>query len=541
MEGLMMGTQMLISSLIENADRNHGTTEIVTRTVEGPIHRYTYHDAHRRSRQLANALGSLGIKNGDRCATLAWNTHRHFEIYYGVSGMGAICHTVNPRLFPPQIVFIMNHAADHCIFVDLTFVPLLEELAGQLEHTEAIIIMTDEANMPKTSLPNVHCYEALINGHSDDFDWPEFDENTASSLCYTSGTTGDPKGVLFSHRSSIIHTYRGAMADCFGLSARDTVLPVVPMFHVLAWGLPYVAAMVGCKLVLPGPGLDGPSLQELIEIEKINFSAGVPTIWLGLLQHLEQTGKKIEAMKRVVIGGSATPRSMIKDFKEKHGAEVLHAWGMTEMSPIGTVNAPKHGMGDEPAEEQYDRLIKQGREVYGAKMKIVDDDDRTLPNDGKAFGTLKVRGPSVCSGYYNEGPSEAHDQNGWFSTGDVATIDPDGYMQITDRSKDVIKSGGEWISSIELENIAVGHPDVAEAASIAVHHPKWDERPLLLVIRREGANLTRETMLQYFEGKVAKWWIPDDVAFVEELPHTATGKLLKIKIREDYKDYVLPS
>jgi 3-(methylthio)propionyl---CoA ligase len=541
MEGLMMGTGLLISSLIRNADRNHGTTEIVTRTVEGPIHRYTYHDAHSRSRQLANALGTLGIKPGDRCATLAWNTHRHFEIYYAVSGMGAVCHTVNPRLFAPQISFILNHASDRCIFADLTFAPLLEEMADDFRHVEAIVIMTDDEHMPKTSLPNVHCYESLINGHSDEYDWPEFDENTASSLCYTSGTTGDPKGVLYSHRSSLIHALRCALPDCFNLSARDAILPVVPMFHVNAWGLPYVAAMIGSKLVFPGPAMDGASLQQLIEDENVSFSAGVPTIWLALLQYLEETGKSIDALKRVVIGGSATPKSMIQDFAEKHDSEVLHAWGMTEMSPIGTVNHPKYGMEDESREAAYDRQVKQGREVFGAEMKIVDDDDRVLPNDGKAFGTLKVRGPSVCRAYYNEQRSDAHDANGWFATGDVATIDPDGYMQITDRSKDVIKSGGEWISSIELENIAVGHPDVAEAATIGVHHPKWDERPLLLVIARDGCNLTREDMLEYFDGKVAKWWTPDDVVFVDELPHTATGKLLKIKLREDFKDYVLPT
>jgi 3-(methylthio)propionyl---CoA ligase len=541
MEGLMMGTQLLISSLIRNADRNHGETEIVTRTVEGPLHRYSYSEAHGRTRQLANALASLGIKPGDRCATLAWNTYRHLEIYYAVSGMGAVCHTVNPRLFPPQISFILNHAADRCIFVDLTFVPLLEELADEFSHVEAIVIMTDDKHMPDTNLPNVFCYESLINGHSDDFDWPEFDENTASSLCYTSGTTGEPKGVLYSHRSSLIHAFRGAMPDCFNLSARDAALPVVPMFHVNAWGVPYVAAMVGCKLVFPGPAMDGASLQQLIEGENVTFSAGVPTIWLNLLQYLEESGKKIDAMKRVIIGGSATPRSMTRDFAEKYGAEVLHAWGMTEMSPIGTVNHPRYGMEDETPEQIYDRQVMQGREVFGAEMKIVDDDDRTLPNDGKAFGTLKVRGPSVCRAYFQEPHSDVHDENGWFATGDVATIDAKGYMHITDRSKDVIKSGGEWISSIELENIAVGHPDVAEAASIGVFHPKWDERPLLLIVPRNGDVLTREDMLKYFEGKVAKWWIPDDVVFVDELPHTATGKLLKIKLREEYKDYVLPT
>ena len=541
MKGLMMGTPLLISSLIRNADRNHGTTEIVSRTVEGGIHRYTYREAHTRARQLANALAALGIEPGERCGTLAWNGYRHFEIYYAVSGMGAVCHTINPRLFAPQIAYIANHASDRVIFTDLTFVPLLEEIADELSGVEAFIVMTDEDHMPKTSLPNVHCYERLVHGHSAEFDWPELDENTASSLCYSSGTTGHPKGVLYSHRSTMLHTYCCGLPDTFGLSARDAAMPVVPMFHVNAWGIPYVAPMVGCKLVMPGPDLDGASLHELIETEGVTFTAGVPTVWLGLLQYLEETGKRIETLQRVVIGGSATPRSMTQAFAEKHGAQVLHAWGLTEMSPIGTINQPKYHMQDETADEAYDRQVKQGRAVYGVDMKIVDDDDKELPHDGVSFGELKVRGAWVCSSYYeDEALSDAHDGNGWFATGDVSTIDADGFMHVTDRSKDVIKSGGEWISSIEIENIAIGHADVAEAATIGVAHSKWDERPLLLVVKREGARLTKKQMLSYFDGKVAKWWIPDDVVFVDELPHTATGKLLKTKLRDDFKDHKLP-
>ena len=541
MHGLMMDTPLLISSLIRNAATNHGDTEIVSRTVEGPIHRYDYRAAHARTRKLANALTALGINPGDRCGTLAWNGYRHFELYLGVSGMGAVCHTVNPRLFPPQIAFIINDAENRIVFTDLTFVPLLEQLAGELGGVERFVVLTDEAHMPETSLANAICYEELIGGQSDDFAWPEFDENTASSLCYSSGTTGNPKGVLYSHRSTVLHAYACGLPDSFNLSAMDAAMPVVPMFHVNAWGIPYVSPMVGCKLVLPGPNMDGASLQDLIETEGVTFSAGVPTVWQGLLQYLEESGKRIDSLEHLIIGGSATPRSMTKTFGEKYDVEVLHGWGMTEMSPIGTVNWPKHGMEDEGVEAGYDRQVSQGRAIPGVEMKIVDDDNKPLPHDGVTFGRLKVRGQSVCRAYFNEAVSDVHDADGWFDTGDVATIDADGYMHVTDRSKDVIKSGGEWISSIELENIAVGHVDVAEAASIGVRHPKWHERPLLLVVRKQGSALTREQMLAYFDDKVAKWWIPDDVVFVDELPHTATGKLLKTKLREDFKDYTLPT
>lgn len=537
MRGLMMDAPLSISSLIRHADRNHGDTEIVSRTVEGPVHRYTYRDAHARARRLAKALGRLGVEPGDRCATLAWNGHRHFEAYYGISGSGAVCHTINPRLFPPQIAYIVNHARDRLLLVDTSFVPLLEGVADRLESVEGVIVLADEADMPETTLPAALCYETLLEAESDDYDWPILDERSAASLCYSSGTTGNPKGVLYSHRAILLHTYACGLPDSMGLSARDAVMPAVPMFHVNAWGLPYTAPMVGSKLVFPGRWLDGASLQTLIETEEVTISAGVPTIWLGLLQHLQETGKRIDPLQRVVIGGSATPHSMIEAFGEKHGVEVLHAWGMTETTPIGAINGPKYRMRRETPAERYERQVSQGRAVFGIEMKIVDDDEAELAQDGAAFGRLKVRGPWVCSAYFEEDESASHDAEGWMDTGDVATIDRDGFLRVTDRSKDVIKSGGEWISSIELENVAVGHPDVVEAASIGIAHPKWNERPLLLVVRREGSALTRDEMLAYFDGKVAKWWAPDDVVFVDELPHTATGKLLKTRLREDYKNY----
>ncbi len=541
MEGLMMGTQLLISSLLGNAAANHGTTEVVSRSVEGPIHRYGYADLERRARRFANVLRGLGVGPSDRVGTLAWNTYRHLEIYYASSGMGAVCHTINPRLFPPQIAYIVNHGADRVLLVDLTFVPLVEEIAGALETVEAFVIMTDEAHMPETSLPGALCYETLMAGASEEFAWPSFDENTASSLCYTSGTTGNPKGVLYSHRSTVLHAMAAAMPDVLNVAATDTTMPIVPMFHVNAWGFPYFTPMTGAKLVLPGPAADGASLYELMEGEGVTISAGVPTVWLGVLDYLETSGKSLSTVKRLVIGGSAVPRAMIETFMHRYGIEVRHAWGMTEMSPLGTVNSAKHAMRTETPDQFCDRQVKQGRVFFGVEMKIVDDDDNTLPEDGVAFGALKVRGPWVCRAYYNDEGSGTHDADGWFATGDVATIDRERNMQVTDRSKDVIKSGGEWISSIELENIAVGHPDVAEAASIGVRHPKWDERPLLLVVRREGATLTREDMLSYFDGKVARWWVPDDVVFVDSLPHTATGKLLKMQLRKEYEDHVLPT
>ena len=545
MQGLMMDMPLQISSLIRHAERWHGDTEIVSRLVEGGIHRYTYAQAHRRTRQLANALRALGVQMHDRVGTLAWNGFRHFETYYAVAGMGAVSHTINPRLFPEQIIYIINHADDRYVFVDLTFVPLVEKIAEQCPNVSGWVILTDRAHMPKTGLKNVLCYEELVAAHSDSFQWPLFDEHTASSLCYTSGTTGNPKGVLYSHRSTMLHTYAACLPDALNLSARDVVLPVVPMFHVNAWGLPYSCALTGAKLVFPGAGMDGASLCELFEKERVTVSAGVPTIWLGLLAHLKQHNLKFSTLQRTVIGGSACPPAMIRSFEQDYGVRVLHAWGMTEMSPLGTVNSFKANQLSLSKEEQLTIQNKQGRNIFGVEMKIVDDAGQELPRDGKAFGDLLVRGPWICSSYFKSegGNPLRRDASGeeWFPTGDVATIDPDGFMQITDRSKDVIKSGGEWISSIDLENTAVAHPAVAEAAVVGVHHPKWDERPLLLVVKKPGAELTREELLAFFEGRVAKWWIPDDVVFVDQLPHTATGKLLKTKLREDYKDHNLPT
>ena len=544
MHGQMMDMPLLISSLIVHADRHHGDAEIVTRTVEGPIHRYTYRDAHTRSRRLASALEKLGVKQGDRIGTLAWNTHRHMEDYYAVAGMGAVCHTINPRLFPEQIAYIANHAEDSYLFFDLTFVPLVEKLQEHLKTIKGLVVMTDKAHMP-ASLPDAICYEELLESGSGDYSWPQFDERTASSLCYTSGTTGNPKGVLYQHRSTVLHAYAECMPDALGLSAADAVLPVVPMFHVNAWGLPYAGAMTGAKLVFPGAGMDGASLHELMEDEKVTLSAGVPTIWMGLLAHLKQSNAKFSTLNRTVIGGSACPPAMIRTFEEEYGVHVLHAWGMTEMSPLGTVCTFRQKHQDLDSEQKLALQNKQGRVLFGVDMKIVDADGKELPWDGKAFGDLLVRGPWILSEYYRgEGGNplrqdEAGDD--WFPTGDVATIDPDGYMQITDRSKDVIKSGGEWISSIDLENTAVAHPAVAEAAVISVAHPKWDERPLLIVVKKEGQDVSRDDLLKFYEGKVAKWWIPDDVLFVDELPHTATGKLLKTKLREEYGDHKLPT
>jgi fatty-acyl-CoA synthase len=539
MHGLMMDTPLLISSLIRHADHFHGDTEIVSRTVEGPIHRYTYRDAHRRARQLAQALSRLGVKPGDRIGTLAWNGYRHFEAFYGVSGMGAVLHTINPRLFPEQIVYIANHAEDRLVLFDVNFAPLIEKLAPLCKGVKAWVAMTARGTMPQANIPDLLCYEELIGAENGDYDWPDMDERTASSLCYTSGTTGNPKGVLYSHRSTVIHAYAASLPDALNISARDTMLPVVPMFHANAWSLPYACAMAGSKLVFPGYLLDGKNLYELFETENVTVSAGVPTVWLALLQHMAQNKLRFSTMNRTVIGGSACPPAMIRSFQQDYGVQVLHAWGMTELSPLGTVNTFKAKHSGWDAESRLQLQYKQGRPIYGVDMKIVDGEGRDLPWDGKAFGDLMVRGPWITSAYMKgEGGNVLRD--GWFPTGDVATIDGDGYMQITDRSKDVIKSGGEWISSIDLENAAVGHPAVAEAAVVGVRHPKWDERPLLIVVKKKDAQVTREELISFFEGKVAKWWIPDDVVFVDQLPHTATGKLLKTKLREDFREYRFP-
>jgi fatty-acyl-CoA synthase len=540
MLGLIMDQPLLISSLLTHAAKNHGDTEIVSRTVEGGIHRYTYADAAVRTKKLAQALQRLGVGMSDRVGSLAWNGYRHLELYYATSGSGAVMHTVNPRLFPEQIAYIITHAEDKLLFVDLTFVPLVEKIApackGSLRH---VVVMTDRAHMP-ASLPDALCYEELLNAETGEYDWPEFDEKTASSLCYTSGTTGHPKGVLYHHRSTVIHSYAIVSPDVFNLSSRDTLLPVVPMFHVNAWGLPYAAPLVGCKIVFPGAQLDGASLFELYEKEKVTATAGVPTVWLALLTHMKQNNLKFSTLNRAVVGGSAVPPAMIRSFADDFNVRCQHAWGMTEMSPLGTFCTLKGKHLTLPAGAQFEILTSQGRALYGVDMKIVDGDGNELPHDGKAFGDLLVRGPWITKGYFKgEGGDVLRD--GWFPTGDVATIDPDGYMRITDRSKDVIKSGGEWISSIDLENAVMGHPAVAEAAVIGVAHPKWDERPLLIAVRKPNQSVSREELLKFYEGKVAKWWIPDDVVFVDALPHTATGKLLKIKLREEYQNHRLPT
>jgi acyl-CoA synthetase (AMP-forming)/AMP-acid ligase II len=538
MRGLMQDRPLLISSLIVHADRHHGTTEIVSRLADGGLHRYTYREAHRRSRQLANALRRLGAGPGDRIATLAWNSFRHFEVYYAVSGVGAICHTINPILFVEQIVYIINHAEDRWIFFDPVVLPLVEQLRPRCPRVAGWIAFADRAGMP-ASFPEGLCFEELVAGESDELDWPVFDEETASSLCYTSGTTGNPKGVLYSHRATVLHSYGAALPDAMNLSARDVVLPVVPMFHANCWGLPYTCALVGATLVFPGPRLDGESLYELFEGEGVTFSGGVPTVWLGVLKYLAETGRHLSTLKRAVIGGSACAPAMIRALEE-HNVEVLHAWGMTEMSPLGTVSQLKAKHRAATAEQRLAVKSRQGRAVYGVDLKIVDGEGRELPWDGNAFGDLLVRGPWIASGYF-KGEGGDPLKGGWFPTGDVATIDPDGYIGITDRSKDVIKSGGEWISSIELENIAIAHPAVAEAAVIGVKHPKWDERPLLVVQKKAGAEVSRDELIAFYTGKVAKWWIPDDVVFVAGLPHTATGKLLKTKLRADYAGYRLPT
>ena len=541
MRGLMMDRPLLISSIIDHAALYHGDTEIVSRTIEGPLHRYTYRDAQVRSKRVANALATLGVHPGDCVGTVAWNGYRHFELYYGVSGMGAVLHTINPRLFPEQLVYIVNHAEDAYLFVDLTFVPLLETLADQLETVKGFVIMTDDAHMPETTLDNAFCYEILIGAESSDYEWPRFDENTASSLCYTSGTTGHPKGTLYRHRSTVIHAMAAGSMDVLWLSCRDTVLSIVPMFHANAWSIPYAVPMSGGTLVFPGARLDGASVYELIDGEGVTFSAGVPTVWLMLLDYLAHSGNTLDGMSRVVCGGSAVPRSMTQAFEEQHGVRMIQAWGMTEMSPLGTVGTFKRGMAELPAEQRYDIQAKQGRCIYGVEMKIVDDAGSEMPRDGVAFGQLMVRGPWIATGYFRGEGGDVLDDDGWFPTGDVATLDPEGYMQIVDRTKDVIKSGGEWISSIDLENVAVGHPEVAEACVIGVPHPKWDERPVLFIVRIDGSTLDKDGVLAFLDGKIAKWWTPDDVLFVDELPHTATGKLHKSVLREKYKDYVLPT
>ncbi|MGQ0510026.1 MAG: 3-(methylthio)propionyl-CoA ligase [Betaproteobacteria bacterium] len=541
MQGLMMDMPLLISDLIRHADRHHGATEIVSKTVEdGTLHRYTYGAAHQRSRRLAKALKGLGVQVHDRVATLAWNGYRHFEIYYAVAGTGAVIHTINPRLFPEQIAYIANHAEDRVLCFDVNLAPLVEKLAPQLKTVKAFVVMTARATMPKAQIPNLHCYEDLIEAEDDRLEWPSFDERSAACLCYTSGTTVNPMGALYSHRSTMLHAYAAALPDALNLSARDVILPVVPMFHVNAWGLPYSCAATGAKLVFPAHHLDGKSLHELFEAEGVTMSAGVPTVWLALLNYMKEQKLKFSTLKGVVIGGSACPPAMIRAFQDDYGVKVLHAWGMTEMSPLGTVNTFKARHAAWKKEDRDALQNKQGRVLFGVDMRIVGEDGSELPHDGKAFGDLQVRGPWVVNGYFKgEGGNPL--QDGWFPTGDVCTIDPDGYIQITDRSKDVIKSGGEWISSIDLENIAVAHPAIQEAAVIGIRHPKWDERPIVVAVKKAGQEVSKEALLAFYGDKIAKWWLPDDVVFVAELPHTATGKLSKLTLRQQFKDYKLPT
>ena len=543
MLGLMQSQPLLISSLIDFADRHHGDAQIVSRRVEGDIHRYTYRDLARRSRQLANTLDGLGLQPGDRVASLAWNGYRHMEMYFGVSGSGRVLHTVNPRLHPDQVAWIINHAEDRVMCFDLTFLPIIQAVHAKCPTVRQWVALCDADRLPADSgIPGLVSYEAWIAGQSDQYQWPEFDENTASSMCYTSGTTGNPKAVLYSHRSTTLHAYAAALPDVMCISARDSVLPVVPMFHVNAWGIPYSAALTGCKLVFPGPALDGKSLYELIEAEGVTYAAGVPTVWQMLLGHIRPGGLRFSTLKRTVIGGSACPPAMITAFQDEFGVEVLHAWGMTEMSPLGTLCTLKNKQLQLPKDEQMKILQKQGRAIYGVDMRIVDSDGTDQPWDGKSYGDLLVRGPWIVDSYFKgESPLIKDAQGrGWFPTGDVATIDPDGFMQITDRSKDVIKSGGEWISSIDIENIAMAHPAVAMAACIGMPHPKWDERPIVAVAKRPGAEVTREELLKFYEGKTAKWQIPDDVVFVDAIPLGATGKMLKTRLREQLAGYRLP-
>ncbi len=542
MHGLMMDRPLLISSIAEHAAKFHGDREIVSVTADNPRHRCTIRDAVARSKQVARALDNLGLEQGNRVATIAWNDYRHLELYYGISGAGFVCHTINPRLFPEQLIFIINHAEDRWIFTDVMFVPLLEKLLPKIPNVEGFVIMTDEAHMPETALPNAVCYETLIGAEDSDYDWPQLDERAASALCYTSGTTGDPKGVLYDHRSTVLHAYAAIAPDVMNLASTDTVLPVVPLFHVNAWGVPYSCLMVGAKLVFPGPKMgDGAALYELLDSEDVTMALGVPTVWLALLQYCNAENKRLDKLRYSLVGGAAVPRSMIEEFRDKHDVELRQGWGMTEMSPLGTCNSLKAGLESLNSEERLDLAAKAGRGIFGCELRIVDDEGEELPWDGEAYGALQVRGPWICSDYFKlDGAAGTHTADGWFDTGDVAIIDPQGYMAITDRTKDVIKSGGEWISSIALENAAMGHPAVAEAAVIGASHPKWTERPLLVVVKAQGRDIDRDEMLAFFKGKVADWWIPNDVVFVDELPHTATGKVKKIELRKQLADYVFP-
>jgi fatty-acyl-CoA synthase len=541
MQGLMQEWPLLCHKILDHAAKNHGKREIVSRSVEGPIVRTNYADIHLRARKVAQLLQHEGYKVGDRIATLAWNTARHLEAWYGIMGMGGVYHTLNPRLFPEQIAWIMNHAEDRAIFVDLTFMPIVEKIGPAVKSLKKVIVLTDKAHMPQSALPNIVAYEEWLEGADGDFNWVDLDEGAAAGMCYTSGTTGDPKGVVYSHRSNVLHAMIAAMPDAMGISSRASIMPVVPMFHANAWGLGQSAPLIGAKLVMPGGKMDGASIYELLDTEKVSFTAAVPTVWLMLLQHLEANNLKLPYLNKVVIGGSACPRVVTEKFEKVYGVEVIHAWGMTEMSPLGTLGSMKPETASLRGKKRFDIKEKQGHVPFGVEMKVTDDENIEKDWDGKSFGRLKVRGPAVSKAYYGGAGKEQFDSEGWFGTGDVAHIDKNGYMQITDRAKDVIKSGGEWISTIDIENMAVGHPDVAEAAVIGIYHPKWDERPLLVVVRKPGKEPSKEALLGHLKGKIAKWWMPDDVAFVDEIPHTATGKILKTKLRDQFKEYRLPT
>jgi len=541
MLGLMQDWPLLCHRIIDHAAIQHGAREVVSRSIEGPMHRTTYAGVRARALKVAQRLQREGLGLGDRVATLAWNTWRHLETWYGITGIGAVYHTINPRLFPDQIGYIVNHAEDRLMFLDLTFVPLMEKLQDTLPTVQRFVVLTDAAHMPQTVLRNAVAYENWIGEVDGDFRWANLDESTAAGMCYTSGTTGNPKGVVYSHRSNVLHSMMAVQPDAFDLSVQDTIMPVVPFFHANGWSIAFSAPMVGAKLVLPGAKLDGPSIYQLLVEEGVTMSAEVPTVWLALLAHLEATGGKLPTMRRVLIGGSACPRAMTEKFEENYGVHVAHAWGMTEMNPIGSICSIKPDYGVQSREQLFDVKIKQGSAPFGVEMKIVDDAGNELPWDGKTFGRLKVRGACVARAYFKEEGESILDADGFFDTGDVATIDPYGTMQITDRAKDVIKSGGEWISTIELENLAVGHPKVAEAAVIGIKHPKWDERPLLVIVPKKDQSVTKEEILGFMQGKIAKWWMPDDVVFVDEIPHTATGKIQKIMLRDQFKDYAFPT
>ncbi len=541
MHGRMQEWPLLMHKIIDFAGIQFPEREVVSRTVEGPMHYTNYRDIRHRALKVGKRLHREGMKHGDRIATLAWNGYRHLESWYGITGMGGVYHTVNPRLFPEQIAWIINHAEDRMVMTDLTFVPLLEAMADRLPTVERYVVFTDHAHMPATKLKNAVAYEDWIAEVDSDFAWAEFDERTAAGLCYTSGTTGNPKGVLYSHRSNVLHSMMSSGAACLLVTAHDSVLPVVPMFHANSWGLALSCPMRGARMVMPGPRLDGASVYDLLETEKVTMTAAVPTVWLGLLHYLRKENKRLTTLKFVGIGGSACPPDMIRAFEDDYGVTVRHAWGMTEMSPVGSAGSIKPGMVGLPHEQQLAVQAKQGWAPFGVEMKIVDDENRELPWDGKRFGSLKVKGFAVVESYFKDEGGKIVDDDGFFDTGDVATIDPDGFMQITDRAKDVIKSGGEWISTIDIENLAVGHPDVAEAAVIGVAHPKWDERPLLVVVAKEGCSPKTGEVLDFLKPRIAKWWMPDDVQVVKEIPHTATGKINKLKLRETFKDYKLPT